>query len=120
MKLAKFLTVGCVAALCNISPALAASSEDFDLSNPACVIDISDTEKFRLVNVNYIRLLEIEKDDNKELKIGLASNYSNASSIKINYPTKEHALKALTDLRDKINDCQYDAAEKRAARKKKQ
>lgn len=118
MKLSKFLTIGFVAAMSNIAPVSAASSEDFDLSNQACLIDLNDSKKFRIINVNYIREMEIDRNDNKEIEIHLASNYSNQASIQITYPSKEHAIKALVDLRDKINDCQYDAAQKRKARKK--
>lgn len=125
MKLAKFLTVGCVAALCNITPASAASSEDFDLSNPACTIALHDSKATRFINVNYIRMVQVlnDKEENKDrvLHVSTASNYYQGEktyNLDITYPSKEKALEALEELRDKINDCQYDAAQKRKPKKK--
>jgi hypothetical protein len=120
MKLNKFLTVGCVAALCHIAPASAAPNEDFDLSNPACTVALNDSKTTRFINVNYIRMIQVSNED-KVLKVSTASNYAqsgDAYSLDISYPSREQALKALNDLRDKINDCQYDAAVRRNARKK--
>jgi predicted transcriptional regulator len=129
MKLNKFLTVGCLAALYHIAPASAATHEDFDLSNPACTIALNDSTSTRFINVNYIRVIQVlnnqknndDKNMDKVLHISTASNYGqsgDAYNFDITYPSREQALQALNELRDKINDCQYDAAARRAARKK--
>jgi hypothetical protein len=129
MKITKFLTVGCVAALCHMAPASAAAKEDFDLSNPACTIALNDNVGTRFINVNYIRAIYVsnnkegsrfaEHDHEKVLQVSMASNYSNAtSSFNIGYRSKADAIKAMNELNDKINDCQYDAVQKRKARKK--
>ena len=109
-----------MAAIFSISQtAFAASSEDFALSNPACTINVSDNKTSRFINVNYIRVVQVTKDQ-RLLYISMASNYYNSDtdSFSITYPTAQEALKAMNALSDKINDCQYDAAIKRANKKK--
>lgn len=135
MKLNKFLAVGCVAALYSLSPtvmAKASQSEDFDINNAACTITLNDSSYTRFINVNYIRSIQVSNNKEapfaqphaheKVLRVSMASNYNNngTSEFNLTYPSKEKALQALNDLRNKIDDCQYDAAERRSARKKAQ
>lgn len=118
----KFLVAALIACSCAV-PALAASSEDYAANNSACMISFSDSTSTRFLNVNYIRLAQIKNnEDHKVLHISMASNYSNSSTdqIKVSYPSTKEALKALNKLTDKINDCQYSAAMKRAPRGKVQ
>jgi hypothetical protein len=116
----KLFAVACIAAIFNISStAFAAPSEDFGPSTPACTVAVNDNKSSKFINVNYIRLLKVEKDQ-RLLYISMASNYYNSDTdgFSITYPTYPLALKAMEELNDKINDCQYDAAVKRANKKK--
>ena len=116
----KLFAVACVAALTAFSQsAFAAANEDFSSSTPACTVAVNDNKSTKFINVNYIRLLRVNKDQ-RLLFISLASNYDNFQNthFSITYQTYPIALKAMDELNDKINDCQHDAAAKRAARKK--
>jgi hypothetical protein len=116
----KLFAVACVAALFNISStAFAAAKEDFGPANPACTVAVNDNKSTKFLNVNYIRLLKVDKDQ-RLLFISMASNYDNFGNthFSITYQTYPIALKAMEELNDKINNCQYDAAAKRAATKK--
>lgn len=118
MKLNKFLSVGLVAAITAIAqPALASSSSQDDYVQPqsACMVQINDSSHTRVVNVEYIRLVQVDNKEATTLHISMASNYYNGNTdqIKISYKTNTEAVKALQELTDKINDCQYNAAKRR-------
>lgn len=119
MKINKIIASICFATIGMISTsAYAASSEDFGVTNPACMVSVNDSANTRFINVNYIRVIQLK--EKKVLFISMASNYYNGETdgFRITYPNNEAALKALDILSDKINDCQYDAAMKRANKKK--
>ena len=118
MKLNKFLSVGLVAAITAIAqPALASSSSQDDYVQPqsACMVQINDSSHTRVVNVEYIRLVQVDNKEATTLHISMASNYYNGNTdqIKISYKTNTEAVKALQELTDQINDCQYNAAKRR-------
>jgi uncharacterized heparinase superfamily protein len=135
MKLNKFLAVGCVAGLISMAPSVFAAtpeSNDYESTNAACTIAVNDTSAIRFINVNHIRLIQIKNESHKSndddkngktLNISLTGGKNVGyydTNLTIGYRSKADAIKAMNELSDKINDCQYDAAEKRAARKKKQ
>ena len=118
MKLNQFLNIGLLAAITAIAqPALAGSSshEDFVQPQGACMVQVNDSTRTRVINVEYIRLVQVENKEPTKLHISMASNYYNGSTdqLMIVYPTNADAIKGLQDLTDKINDCQYNAAKKR-------
>lgn len=118
MKLTSFVSIGLVAAITAMTqPALAGSSsyEDFVQPQGACMVQVNDTSRTRVINIEYIRLVQVENKEPNTLHISMASNYYNSSTdqLKITYPTNVEAVKALQELTDKINDCQYNAGKKR-------
>lgn len=125
MKLNKFTNVGLIAAVVAITtmsqPALAGSSSHEDYIQPqgACMVQVNDSTRTRVINVEYIRLVQVENKEPTKLHISMASNYYNGSTdqIMIVYPTNADAVKGLQELTDKINDCQYNAQQKRKMKK---
>ena len=130
MKLNKFLAVGCAAALVSMAPSVFAATPKYDSiesNNPACLISLSDTTSVRFINVNQIRLIQIKNstsksntglddEDGKTIHVSLVSGKNDSfhdSNIALGYKNKEDAFKALENFRDKINDCQHDAAVRR-------
>ena len=122
MKLNKFLKIGLLAAVTAITqPALAGSSSHEDYIQPqgACMVQVNDSTRTRVINVEYIRLVQVENKEPTKLHISMASNYYNGSTdqLMIVYPTNADAVKGLQELTDKINDCQYNAQQKRKMKK---
>jgi hypothetical protein len=65
-----------------------------------------------MVNISYIILIKVEKEN--ILVISLASNYYNTDNeLKISYKSNKDAEKAMVELAEKINDCQYNVQQKR-------
>lgn len=115
MKLNKFVSIGLVAAITAMAqPAFAAPSEDFVQPQGACMIAVNDTTHTRFVNVEYVRLIQVEKEEPNVINIQLGSNFAvETTKMSIKYKTTPEAIKVLEELNDKINDCQYAAAKKR-------
>lgn len=117
MKLNKFLNVGLLAAVTAIAqPALAGTSyyDDFSQSQDSCMVAVNDSGATRMVNISYIRLIKVEKEKENILVISLASNYYNTDNeLKISYKSNKDAEKAMVELAEKINDCQYNVQQKR-------
>lgn len=116
MQLKKFTSIGLVAALTAIvQPVFAAANEDFAPPQGACMIMVSDTDTSRMINVEYIRLIQVKKEKPTIVSIYMASNYYSGGTelITMNYLTSDNAKKALQDLSNKVNDCQYEVAKRR-------
>jgi hypothetical protein len=121
MNINKFLVVGFTTLLSTFAIA-APQPEDFsNTNNSACMVAVNDSSATRFINVNYIRLIQVTKEEDQKVNILMASNYDNQETRKfqIKYQTPADAIKSMNNLRDQINDCQYDAAERRSKRKQK-
>lgn len=118
MKLTNFFSIGLVSAIISLlQPAWAGSSsyEDFVQPQGACMVQVNDVNRARVINVEYIRLVQVENKEPNTLHISMASNYYNSSTdqLKIIFSSNVEAIKVLQELTDRINDCQYNAAKKR-------
>lgn len=81
----------------------------------ACMVQVDDAGATRFINVNYIRSLEIIKDEKynaypaesnpRIMIVRMASNYGARSSYPIMYPTEAQAKAAINELAMKINKC---------------
>lgn len=92
----------------------AASNEDYANQGSACMVLVDDANSMKYINTQYIRLIYISKNEPNILRISMASNYSNSQSyFNIGYTNQDEALKAMEQLNNSINDCSYNAHEKR-------
>lgn len=86
----------------------AASSEDEAMGNSnACMIAVEDANSYKQINVNYIRLLKINKNEPNVVQIAMASNYYNGdtSGFSIKYNSPQEARKFVDDLAFQITNC---------------
>lgn len=115
MKSNKFFNAIIFASAFLVNSAMAASSEDFESSQGACLVAFNDVKSFRYINVEYIRLIYIENETPKVIKMSMASNYYNGNTDKfaITYETEAEAQKVFQELSEKINNCQYNTLQKR-------
>jgi hypothetical protein len=106
----------CVASMSVFAKGSSHVQDGADVGNMgACMVQVDDAGSSRFINVNYIRAIEIIKDekynnyntpaDPKVVLIRMASNYSNRSFYGIAYPSQEEANKAIKELAVKINKC---------------
>ena len=118
MKFAKTKLLGItmiVASLGIVGNAQKKSQEDYANQGPACLVLVEDGNSTKYINTQYIRLLHITTRDPEVLRISMASNYSNGSTdnFNIKYNSKEEAINAMRNLNNSINDCSYEAAQRR-------
>lgn len=101
MKLNKFFNAIIFASAFLVNSAMAASDEDFNSSQGACLVAFNDINSTRYINVQYIRLIYIETPS--IIKISMASNYANQSSFSIRYKNEEETRKVFQELSEAIN-----------------
>jgi aryl-alcohol dehydrogenase-like predicted oxidoreductase len=81
----KMLHVGLMAGLLSlniINSAQAASrSDDQMVTGSACMVTVDDTESLKRINVQYIRLLYIDKTQPTKLHISMASNFNAGDTL---------------------------------------
>jgi hypothetical protein len=91
-------------------PALAnaAASEDEAMGNSnACMVAVDDANSYKQINVNYIRLLKINKSEPNVVQLSMASNYYNGDTDKflIKYNSSQEARKFADELASQITNC---------------
>ena len=76
-----------------------------------CMVDISNVNTTRFVNVSYVRSIDLssKNDDSNGIKsvlnIRMASNYGATSHYAIDYFNEARAQEAFKSLVQKINNC---------------
>lgn len=118
MKVNKVKVLGItmiMASLGILGNAQAKSQEDYANQGSACLVLVEDENSTKYINTQYIRLLHVTTKDPEVLRISMASNYSNGDTGKfsIKYNSKEEAINAMRNLNNSINDCSYEAAQRR-------
>lgn len=93
--------------------------DDISPNNSACMITVDTVTELKQINVQYIRIVMIKKEEPSIVQIVMASNYYNSGTkeVKINYANAETAKSSLMKMSDNITFCKEEAIQRRKMKK---